>query len=93
MKINNIVVHTPRLEDYIEIVGYFLKCGCKWASGDCHILNDIWKDYESETCIHIMEDEITYSDIKYCVRHNEDIFNVKDFYFRIKCEKIFDEFI
>lgn len=56
-----VVINTPTLKDYEEVIMWALKDTTRrWGSGSRSIHREHWEEYESETCIFIRKDEITY---------------------------------
>ena len=57
----NIYVHTPTLENYIEVVTGCLRSGCKWKCGDKYIHEEYWSWTEEDICLHINDSILTFS--------------------------------
>lgn len=57
---NNIAVHTPTVEDFIEVVEYFLDCGLEWRSTGRRLNDHHWNNYKQNTCVTIELNKITY---------------------------------
>lgn len=79
---NYIVVHTPTLEDFTEIVNYAFGCGYKWTD-DCYnsLHPEFWKEYRWKTCISIITPYgMQYADLPYYKGECFNILTMKDFY-------------
>ena len=54
------VIHIRSLEEYIEVIEYFLSKGLYWVSGCQDVLECNWGVYKENTCIIIRGHSISY---------------------------------
>lgn len=89
MNLNNIVIHTPTIGDYIGVVEYILECGYRWCGMHRASVNEsLWYEYEEDTCIEVKNDTIYIGDYDYFLSYNISINNMVDF-FRMRFYKYF----
>lgn len=86
-----LVINTPTLEDYIEVVSYFLYVlKIPWSGNISDILEIQWTDYRDKTCIGLNEDGeykcIRFGDIKCYKSLDCDIMDI-DWFYREFCSK------
>lgn len=88
------IVCTPRLEDYRNVVNYSIEHGCMWGGGTSNICERNWNVYKENTCIRISSKILRFSSHHhYCIAWGEDrIISVEEFFRKIRIQKIFDEF-
>jgi len=74
-----IIVHTPTLEDYIEVVQWFLDQGMTWRSASTDINKNYWYKYRHRTCIFV-DNTIAYDDkIGLMQKYGSKIINMEQF--------------
>ena len=92
--INDLVVHTPTLEDYIRIITYLFSTGVAWSNGSTDIKREYWNLYKKNTCVHIR------TRVGTCIPHaiygcytetGITTLSVNDFYSKCRCEKALKE--
>jgi len=72
------VINTPTLEDYKEVVEWAIDQNMRWNSGSRFINEDFWES--SKTCIVIREGTLTYCDREYIIdNYDNDIFSMERF--------------
>jgi len=77
-----IIVHTPSIEDFVEVVSIAIKHGITWCDGDTNIGKSNWRFNRTKSCILIEEDvglwhcNMEWATIKY---PNIKISNKKEF--------------
>lgn len=80
---DNIIVHTPTLEDYIEVVKYAISIGINWihADNNNYIKIDYWEDYREKTCINInfYTECTTYSSYMFYTECFKKIISMEEF--------------
>lgn len=73
------VIHTPTLEDYIDVVGYAHDNGKTWTSGDFN--KHYWTNYYREnTCVRIGQEGLLYGSKRYFEHNNIEILSIDSFY-------------
>lgn len=62
-----LVIHTPKLENYMEVVEYALDCGYKWNGLYCYNTHEsFWSDrFRTETCVSVSEKLILFGSYEY----------------------------
>jgi len=55
-----VVIHTPTVEDYIEVVRWAVDQRMHWMSGSGYVHTDYWQHYFSDTCIMIEDNILSY---------------------------------
>lgn len=68
------VINTPTLENYIEVLEWALE-DMVWGGDKSKLIHkDYWETYRSETCVSIINEEITYCSKEFVTtRLREDI--------------------
>ena len=92
----NIVIHTPTLEDYEDVVKYALSIGVKWANGSTSIYTEQWHTYKKVTCVHIFNTILLFSSYSYFVDESYqilDIYYIEEIKSKRRCDDILKEFI
>jgi hypothetical protein len=60
------IIHTPTIEDYIEVVSWAFEKDMDWCAGPRNTNTSYWNSYKSETCIMIRGNK----EISFCDREN-----------------------
>lgn len=76
-----IIIHTPTIEDYIEVLEWALDQNMLWNSGNDSIHEDYWYVNESETYVIIKNEILSYSRGSYILGNfkETDIVNMTEF--------------
>jgi len=93
------IIHTPTLEDYIEVIEWSLDKNFEWINGSRSINESQWETYRSKTCVVIDEDglisynNVVYIDDTYRIKYMLDMYKfhrLNKEYFVTKFAKKFD---
>lgn len=94
---NDIVIFTPTINEYITVIEYYIRTGIIWCDGYTGVCKNCWFEYKQRTYVMIENHVLGYGDIGYLELdiYNQDILvlTMKEFYYKIKCIKIFGEFV
>lgn len=82
---NDIVIHTPTQDDFIEVSLYFIDKYemLQYDEFSEDDLKNIWNDYESDTCINTTIDKdglIKYTSCDFYKSWGDTVLNMNDFY-------------
>lgn len=91
--IYNVAIKTPLLAHYINVVDYAFKHDLMWNDETRRILTQQWYEHGSDTCIYIGRHYIFYNNYDWFCDKNYIIWSIREFNYKIKIEKIFDELI
>lgn len=85
-------IHTPTLENFVEIIEYMFKVnnitwGGRYGSKEIH--KERWNRYKQDTCIWVYNDAIYWTELRDCMNP----LSMKDFYHKNKVEQAFREFV
>lgn len=84
---NGMIIHTH----YVEVVEYSIEYGYIWASMSNNIHKEYWYHYYMEyTCIGFDKHYMFFCEKVRCVGC---IYNMKDFYYKVKINKLFEELV
>ena len=87
----DIVIHTPTIEDYVEVVECAISEGAHWENESTDIEKYVWKRYKERTCVHIENSMIYYDVYSYYIGENFHILTMKEFNLKRKYEKAWKE--
>lgn len=88
-------INTPTVEDYIEVVRYFLEFGHTWSSGDMEIHPDYWWGENCHIQIHSYLGITCWSNHLEPAYTKKGILTIEDFYnmfLGARCKMILKEF-
>lgn len=78
------IISTPSMEDYVDVVRWAIDQNMIWRNESTLIHRHYWREYRSDTCIIITNNELMYADADYCKRNYDpyevDMFDMKQFY-------------
>lgn len=73
------VIHTPTLEDYIEVIKYAIDGGILWNDRrDKTIHEEYWSHHGSETCVNI-DMHIRYASRRFYTGNHDHIITIVEF--------------
>lgn len=73
-------IHTPYIEEFIDVAEYALNRGYFWNGGDYNICKMLWYDYKERTCINVEYGRIYYADYVFYIRYYKHVLEYRDFY-------------
>ena len=92
--IESIVVHTPIIENFIEVVKYAFANGIYWNNNHSALVKDyMWNTYREYTCIAIdgYKNTLYYSPYKFYLDNGFEIMSIEGFHSKRRCEKALKE--
>lgn len=82
------IVFTPTLEEYIDVVKWSIGDGKYWCNGEKTINEWFWRNYENEMCIIFRNDTLSYSSLFFAkLNYKTEIYNTHTFYMEVMCSK------
>lgn len=82
-----IIVHTPKLEDYIEVVKWAIGEDKEWNGGGKGIWERLWNNYRHETCV-LIKDRIMYCSMDWATNNYKNILDMKQFREKIGVNRV-----
>lgn len=89
---SDLIIHTPTVEVFKEVVSYALETGRKWYGIHNNTRVQIWDRHKEKTCVRISETQINYADREFYVNCNYDILQAEDICPNIRIERTLKEF-
>jgi hypothetical protein len=79
------IIHTPTIDDFIEIVDWAFDQGIMWCSGSDSISESFWYKHNINTCV-IIDKQLSYCRRAYAIvsYNKENILSMAEFHLKNK---------
>lgn len=90
---DDVVIHTPTIEDYVHLLKHALENGYEWNSGCRTVLEKYWDKYKSETCVNIRKEGLIFNRRTYYINNGYNIKSIEEFRYNFRYKELLHGFI